>query len=198
MKKEIKSYLFILAGSILYALATVIFVFPHSLLLGGTSGISVILNEYLPFSPGTILVIINLSLIVVAFFVLGNEMATKTLVGSALTTVFIGWFEKLFDSDYLLVENVFLSAVIGASLIAVASGVMFYVKSSSGGTDIIAMIVRKFSNIDIGKSLLLTDFFIVIFGGFLSGKLIFVSSLAGLLIKTLGIDFVIDKILKNR
>ena len=198
MKKEIKSYLFILAGSILYALATVIFVFPHSLLLGGTSGISVILNEYLPFSPGTILVIINLSLIVVAFFVLGNEMATKTLVGSALTTVFIGWFEKLFDSDYLLVENVFLSAVIGASLIAVASGVMFYVKSSSGGTDIIAMIVRKFSNIDIGKSLLFTDFFIVIFGGFRSGKLIFVSSLAGLLIKTLGIDFVIDKILKNR
>ena len=193
-----RDLLLIFLGSILYALSTVLFIFPNSLLLGGTSGISVILNEYLPFSPGTILVIINLSLIVVAFFVLGNEMATKTLVGSALTTVFIGWFEMLFDSDYPLVENVFLSAVIGASLIAVASGVMFYVKSSSGGTDIIAMIVRKFSNIDIGKSLLLTDFFIVIFGGFLSGKLIFISSLAGLLIKTLGIDFVIDKILKKQ
>lgn len=197
MKKEIKNYLLILAGSVLYALATVLFIFPHSLLLGGTSGISVILNEYLPFSPGTILVIINLSLIVVAFFVLGNEMAVKTFVGSTLTTIFIGWFEKLFDADSPLVENVFLSAVMGAALIAVASGVMFYVKSSSGGTDIIALIVRKFSNIDIGKSLLLTDVLIVIFGGFLSGKLIFISSLAGLLIKTLGIDFVIDRIKKK-
>ncbi len=197
MKQEIKNYLLILAGAALYALATVIFIFPHSLLLGGTSGISVILNEYLPFSPGTILVIINFSLLIAAFFVLGKEMAVKTFVGSTLTTVFVGWFEKLFDMESPLVQNVFLSAVAGAVLIAVASGVMFFVKSSSGGTDIIALIVRKFSNINIGKCLLITDFLIVIFGGLLSGTVIFVSSFIGLLIKTFGIDFVIDKILNK-
>ena len=67
MKKEVLNYLFIIMGSILYAIATVVFIFPHSLLLGGTSGISVILNEYISFSPGTILVIINFSLLVAAF-----------------------------------------------------------------------------------------------------------------------------------
>lgn len=194
MKNAIKTYLLITIGSILYALATDLFIFPHKLLLGGTSGISVILEAWLPFSPGTILMIINFALILLAFFVLGSSMAIKTFVGSTLTTLFIGLFEPL--GMVAVIPNSFISAVIGAAIIAVASGVMFYVDSSSGGTDIIALIVQKYSSIDIGKSLLITDFLIVIAGGILSGYIIAISSFIGLLIKTLGIDLVIDLIKK--
>ena len=196
MKKEIFSYFMIILGSILYALSTVLFIFPHELLLGGTSGISVILKSFIPFSPGTILVLINFSLLVMAFFILGKEMAIKTFVGSTLTTVFVGLFEKIFVLDSALVSNIFLSAIIGAAVIAIASGIMFYVNSSSGGTDIIALIVRKYSDIDIGKSLLITDVLIVIVGGVISGYILLLSSFLGLLIKTLGIDFVIGTIKK--
>ena len=198
MKKEVLNYLFIIMGSILYAIATVVFIFPHSLLLGGTSGISVILNAYISFSPGTILVIINFSLLVAAFVVLGKDMAIKTFVGSTLTTAFVGVFEKIFYNSTILVSNIYVSAVLGASLIAIASGIMFYVKSSSGGTDIIALIVKKYSNINIGKALLITDFLIVIVGGLLSGYIILASSFIGLLIKTFGIDFVIEIINKSK
>ena len=197
MKKEISNYCFIVFGSFLYAVATVAFIFPHSLLLGGTSGISVILNAYIPFSPGVILVAINFMLIIAAFIVLGNEMAIKTFVGSALTTVFVGVFEKVFNGG-IIISNIYISAFVGATLIALASGIMFYVKSSSGGTDIIALIVQKYSNINIGRSLLITDFLIVIVGGILSGYTILVSSFIGLLIKTFGIDFVIKLIEKNK
>ncbi len=198
MKKEALNYFFIFIGSILYAIATVIFIFPHSLLLGGTSGISVILNEYISFSPGMILVIINFSLLIAAFVVLGKDMAIKTFVGSVLTTAFVGAFEKIFDNSTILVSNIYVSAVAGASMIAIASGIMFYVKSSSGGTDIIALIVKKYSNINIGKALLITDLLIVIVGGLLSGYIILASSFIGLLIKTFGIDFVIEIINKNK
>ena len=198
MKKEVLNYLLITIGSILYAIATVVFIFPHSLLLGGTSGISVILNEYISFSPGMILVIINFSLLVAAFVVLGKDMAIKTFVGSTLTTAFVGVFEKIFYNSTILVSNIYVSAVLGASVIAIASGIMFYVKSSSGGTDIIALIVKKYSNINIGKALLITDFLIVIVGGLLSGYIILASSFIGLLIKTFGIDFVIEIIRKMR
>lgn len=191
MKKELVNYALIVLGSLLYAFSTVLFIFPHSLLLGGTSGISVILNEYIPFSPGSILVIINLLLLITAFVVLGKEMAIKSTIGSMLTTVFVGLFEKVFIDCTILVENIFVSAIIGAALIAVASGVMFYVKSSSGGTDIIALIVKKYSKINIGKALLITDFLIVVIGGVLSGYIVMISSLIGLLIKTLGIDYII-------
>ena len=194
----IKEGLLIFLGSVLYAASTVLFIFPKSLLLGGTSGISVILERFLPFSPGIILMTINFLLIVLAFVILGKEMAAKTLIGSVLTTVFIGIFEKLFSFETPLIENEYLSAIVGAAIIAVASGIMFYVDSSSGGTDIIALIVKKYSSIQIGKALLITDVLIVVVGGILSGTTILISSFIGLLIKTLGIDFVISLIKRFR
>lgn len=189
-----KDYLLILTGSILYAISTVLFIFPNALLLGGTSGISVILESFLPFSPGTILMVINFSLIILAFAVLGKSMATKTLAGSVCTTVFIGVFETLLPFEQAIISNLYISAFVGAAVIAVASGIMFYVDSSSGGTDIIALIIKKFFNINIGKALLITDILIVLFGGVLSGIAILISSSLGLLVKTFGIDFVISYI----
>ena len=196
-KKLFLEYLLILIGSAVYALSTVIFIFPHSLLLGGTSGVSVILNSFISFSPGKILVAINILLIILAFIFLGKSMAIKTLVGSLLTTVFVGVFEELFAFSEPLVGSMLLSSVIGASLIALASGIMFYVDSSSGGTDIIALIIKKFSSLQIGKALLVTDVLIVIVGGALSGFDLFLCSFVGFLIKTLGIDAIISVIKKT-
>ena len=144
--------------------------------------------------------IINFLLIIVAFVVLGKDMGIKTFVGSTLTTVFVGVFEKILQFNEPIIQNPYLSAVIGALIIAIASGIMFYVGSSSGGTDVIALIIQKFSKVKIGKALLLTDVLIVIAGGLLSNYIILISSFLGLLVKTLGIDFVISQIikLKNR
>ena len=75
---------------------------------------------------------------------------------------------------------------------------MFFVDSSSGGTDIIALIVKKFSGIQIGKALLITDILIVLIGGWFLGITLLISSVVGLLVKTLGIDFVISIIKKFR
>lgn len=190
----LKELFLIFTGSVLYAASTVLFIFPHSLLLGGTSGISVILQAFLPFSAGSILMVINFSLIFLAFLLLGNAMAVKTLVGSTLTTLFIGIFEKVFVFQQILIGNPFLSALTGAGIIAVASGIMFYIDSSSGGTDIVALIVQKFSSIRIGRALLVTDILIVLIGGFLSGFPILTASFLGLIIKTFGIDFVIAQL----
>ena len=191
-------YFLILIGSILYAASTLLFIFPHKVLLGGTSGISVILESFLPFSPGTILMVMNFLVIVLAFVLLGRDMAVRTLVGSTLTTLAVGLLEKPLTLNHALISNPYLSALTGACIIAVASGIMFYVRSSSGGTDIIALIVQKFSKISIGKALLVTDVLIVIVGGLLSGIAIFIASAIGLLVKTFGIDFVIGQIKKHQ
>ena len=106
-------------------------------------------------------------------------------------------FEKLFPLSTPPIPYPVLSALVGAAIIAFASAIMFYVGSSSGGTDIIALIIKKFSDIQIGKALLLTDVLIVVFGGIVSGWSIAISSFIGLLVKTLGIDLII-RIIKNR
>jgi uncharacterized membrane-anchored protein YitT (DUF2179 family) len=188
MKKAIvRDAVFILLGSFLYGVSTHFFIFPKGILLGGTSGISVILSLVLPVSAGKISTVINLLLILVAFIVLGKGMAIKTFIGSALTTLFIGGFDLTVKLDSPIINNVLLSSVIGAFLIAVASTMLFKVDSSSGGTDIIALIIGKFSSLNLGIALLISDFIIVLSGFFLYAPDVAAASFIGYLIKTLGI-----------
>ena len=195
--KFIREYVFILIGSIIYALSTVLFVFNGRILLGGTTAISVMLSGFLPFLPGEIHVVLNTVLLIAALVILGKSMALKTLIGSIQTTIFTGLFERLFALDEPLVENILISAILGAGFIAIASGILFYVDSSSGGTDIVALVIKKFSEIRIGRALLVTDVLIVIIGGLTSSLDLFLCSVVGLLIKTLGTDLVI-KIIKTK
>ncbi len=172
-----------------------LFIFPHGLLLGGTSGISVILNHFAPaVSSGTILLIINFSLLVISFFALGKEMAVKTVVGSTLTTASVKLFEMLCSLSEPLISNMYVSAIVGALVIALSSGILFYVDSNSGGTDIVALIIKKYFRLHIGKALLATDFLIVVVGGAVSGLTLALASFIGLVLKTSGIDFTIDAI----
>ncbi len=188
MKKTVRDYLWIVFGSALYALAITLFLFPHDLVLGGTSGLSVILGRFLPLAEGDLLAILNMLLLVLAFLILGRQIAVRTLVGSTLTGLFASLFERIFTTETALIGAPALSAIAGAALIAVASAILFAVASSSGGTDVVALILRKFSSINIGRALLITDVLIVIAGGFLSGYIVLLYSAVGLVIKTLGID----------
>lgn len=200
-KLTLREFILITVGSLLYAVSTNLFIFPSGVVIGGTSGISVILTYVLDFSPGTIITVINITLILLAFLLLGKDMAIKTLVGSVLTTIFIGGLEKPLALPSPLIGSKLISALVGAAIIAIASGIMFYVDSSSGGTDIIALIVKKYSRIKIGRALLVTDILIVLGGGLLSGFRILVIFTAGFLVKVLGIDLVIqiiEKFLKKK
>lgn len=196
IKKEIQSYLWILLASILYGIGTSAFIFPSNITLGGTSGISVILTTFLKQSPGTIISVLNVLLIIMAIFLLGKDMAIRSFVGSTLTTIAITGCEILFQLDGPVIAAPYLSAAIGAAIIALASGIMFYCNASSGGTDIIALIVQKYRKIHIGKALLLTDILIMLCGGLILGPMILFSSFIGLMIKGFGVDFVIAQIIR--
>ena len=196
MKRQITVYSLITLAALLYGISTVLFIFPNNVLLGGTSGIALIASRWLEVSPGTVSVILNSSLIILAFIILGKGVAIRTFVGSALTTVFIGIFEPLFESVAPVVNNNYLAALIGAAIIALASCIMFYVDSSSGGTDIVALILKKYVDVNIGRALFITDVLIVIVGGIVSGVWIAIASVIGFLVKVLGIDAVIFVIRK--
>ena len=192
-----KTILSIAAGSILYAIGTCFFIFPHSITLGGTSGISVILNHFLELSSGKILSVINVCLLLLAFVLLGKSVAVKTVIGSLLTTAVIFLIDSTLTVNGPLIANIYLSGIVGAAIISLASALLFYVDSSSGGTDIIAMIVRKYSKINIGKALFITDILIVVMGALVFDLRLALASFVGFLIKTWGIDgiiLVLDKI----
>ena len=192
MRKAIRDGALITAGCFLYMAGICLFIFPHGLLLGGTGGISVILTHVLPFSPAAILSGINILLMVLALLLLGRRMAVRTMAGSFLTTVFISAFDTLFPSLTPPVGNIYLSAAVGAAVIAAAGALLFFVDASSGGTDIIALIIRKYKDIRIGRALLITDILIVLVGGAIGGTAILFASVPGFLIKGLGTDAVLS------
>lgn len=196
----LKTIAVIAAGSLIYAVALHFFIFPHNVLLGGTGGVSVLLNRFFPqLSPETYLVIINASLMVVALLTLGKNMVGKTMLGSLLTTAFTGMMDSI-PTACLADCNVFLSAIIGSVIVAIGSAVLFYIDSSSGGTDIIALIIKKYARVSIGKALLVADVLIVVVGILSFPWQVAVASVIGLLIKTFGIDLLIQgyrKLLKR-
>ena len=188
----LKTVAAIAAGSLIYAVALHYFIFPHDVLLGGTGGVSVLLNHYFPvLSAEAYLVIINVTLMLAAVVTLGKSMAGKTMLGSLFTTLFVGALDSACICRGPLVENVFLSAVLGAMTVAVGSTILFAVDSSSGGTDIVALIIKKYSRISIGKALLAADILIVVMGILSFHWTVAVASVVGLLIKTFGIDLLI-------
>lgn len=189
----LKTTVAIAAGSWIYAVALHFFVFSHGVLLGGTGGVSVLLSHYLPgLSAESYLVIINTLLMLVAVLTLGRNMAGKTMLGSLFTTLFVGVLDSAAFARTPLIENVFLSTIVGAGTVAIGSTMLFCVDSSSGGTDIIALIIKKYSRISIGRALLIADILIVLLGILSFDWTVAAASVMGLLIKTFGIDLLIQ------
>ena len=192
MKNFLKILLPVTLGSALYAAATQFFIFSNDLFLGGTSGLSVILSHFFPrFSSGQFLMFINIGLMVLALLILGKRMALGTMLGSTLTTVFIGFLDSAAPMEATLIASPVLAAIIGSMLIAIASAVLFLNDSSSGGTDIIALIIQKFSSIQIGTALMIADILIVVIGARVSPIGVAIGSVVGLIVKTRGIDIAI-------
>ena len=194
MRKTVAEYTAITLGGFLYALGVHFFIFAGDIVLGGTGGISVILEQFLPFSPNDIITVINLLLLLFAFLFLGRSMGMKTLVGTLATTLGI-WALGIFaDFSAPPIQNTLLAGAVGALIIAAASAILFSVDGSSGGTDILALIVRRYSGMNIGRALFFTDILIVAVGGFLLGAYGALCSALAFLIKVVGIELLVAAI----
>lgn len=196
--KTIRDYLILLLGSFLYAAATVCLVFPNSFSFGGTSGIGLILSGLVPISASTLTAMLNVILMVLAFVILGRQFAVRTFAGSAATTFFIWLLGKIPPLTALHTGFIPADLVIAVLIIALASALMFTVNGSSGGTDIVAMILSfKKPGLPVGRALVITDCIIVLATAFIMGWRAGLTSLIGLIIKGTLID-VLMKYLKKR
>jgi len=171
------------------------FKFPNNFSTGGVSGISVILGALLPnISTGELVLCINIALLVVGFLVFGRGFGIKTVYCSLLMSLSIYLLEKFVPMTAPLTTQPMLDLVFSVMFPAVGSAILFNCQGSTGGTDIVAMIFKKFTNLDIGKALFCTDFLIATAAGVVFGMETGLFSLLGLLAKALVVDNVIESI----
>lgn len=189
-----KEYLMCFGGALLVAVGVYFFKFPNNFSTGGVSGVSVILSGYFQISSAsTISTIINMALLLLGFVFLGHDCGIKTVIGTVTLSGALMLFEKLFPLNAPLTDQPFLELVYAIFFPAMGSAILFNCSGSTGGTDIVAMILKKHTSLNIGSALVVTDIGITL-GAFLFGAQAGLYSLLGLILKTAVIDTVIENI----
>lgn len=194
-KQNLKTFLLITFGTFIFAIGIYFFKFPNNFSTGGVSGISILLGRIFPsFSTADIMWIINIILLIVGFIILGRGFGVLTVYCSMLLSFLTWLFEKVIPLSKPLTDQPFLELCYGMMLPAVGSAILFNCNASSGGTDIVAMILKKYTSLDIGKALLVSDALIAFSATFVFDIRTGLFSLLGLAIKAFMVDSVIEGI----
>lgn len=188
-------YLILTAATLIMVIGVYVFKFPNNFSFGGVTGIAIVLSAVMPFSAGTINFVINMVLLGVGFAFLGRGFGIRTVYVSLLMSVGLSFLEKAFPMNRPLTNEPVLELIFAIGLPAFSSAILFNIGASSGGTDIIAMIMKKYAKMDnIGTPLFLVDLGITIMACFVFDIKTGIFSLTGLLAKSLVIDGVIENI----
>ncbi|MDU1540287.1 Uncharacterized BCR%2C YitT family COG1284 [uncultured Clostridium sp.] len=196
--KGLKEYAIVTIGVILVAIGIQYFFAPNNIAGGGLSGLALIINYYVPkLSIGTIIFLGNLILFAISFIVIGGDFGLKTIYASFMLSVVIEFMDKILKST-ALTTNLLAAVILGTLVTAIGLAMVFAINASTGGTDILAKILNKYTTFNIGISLLIVDLFVAIVGGFTFGLEKGIYSMMVIVLNGLLIDRVIEKIEKNR
>ncbi len=195
LSEEIRSYLLITAGSVIMAIGIYFFKFPNNFSTGGVSSLSIILGRLYPhITQAEYMMAANVLLLIVGLLIFGKTFAVKTVYSSLLLSAVTWLFERAYPMSGPLTDQKMLELVFAIGLTAIGSALIFNERASSGGTDIVAMILKKYSSLDIGKALLCSDFILASVSFLIFGIETGMFSLLGLALKAFVVDNVIDGI----
>lgn len=182
---------------VIIAIGVYFFKFPNNFAIGGVSGISVVLNALIPnLSTSNINLILNIVLIFVGLLFFGKDFGLKTAYASILLSLLIELLSVVVPMSKPLTSQPFLELIYAVVLPGIGGGILFNINASSGGTDIIAMIMRKYTSMDIGKSLLASDLLVTCLSIAIFGLETGLLALLGLFTKSILIDTTIESINK--
>lgn len=190
-----RDWLLITAGILVMCVGIYFFKFPNHFSTGGVTGISIVLGHYIPgMTPATFVTVINVTLLAVGFLVFGKGFGIRTVYASLLMSGILQLLEALIPMDRPMTSQPLMELMFAVGLPAVGSAILFNVGASSGGTDIIAMILRKYTSLNIGLALLCTDTVITLSACAAFGMETGLFSLMGLIVKALFVDLVMDNL----
>ena len=185
IKQEVIAYLLLIAGSALFAIGDVMFVNPYLMAPGGTYGISNVLNTLWPWKISFYAICMDIPLLLIGTWILGPKFGIKTIISTALIFLFTlilestwGYAPVIYDYSVGILENgsaqtvkfavaenvyryfipdYFLNTVVAGLIYGVAIGLIFRSGATSGGSDIISMIIHKYTKISLGTLVMIVD-----------------------------------------
>jgi uncharacterized membrane-anchored protein YitT (DUF2179 family) len=163
-KKWFISYSFIIIGSFILATGFVMFITPYKIIPGGVYGISIVLHYLFGTPVGLMALAFDIPLTILGIKILGPRFGFKTVLGFSLTAIFTDTLTYFWGSEPLVKGDALLSSIFGGVLLGVGIGLIFKAKATSGGSDIVAMMINKYTKIPLGLLMIYVDSFIVLLG----------------------------------
>ena len=194
-KQTLLDFLLITVGTLVSAVGIYFFKFPNHFSTGGVSGLSIILNGLFPAVKASYFVTgINIVLLAIGLIFIGKGFGIRTIYASLLLSFSLQALETFVPLQGSVTGEPMLDLCFSVLLPAAGSAVLFNVSASTGGTDIVAMILKNYTSLHIGTALFCVDFLIAASSGVVFGLPIALFSLLGLLAKALVVDNVIESI----
>lgn len=185
--------LVMIVGIFIMAVTYNIFLLHYNLVIGGTSGLAIIVKDIFEISPALFIFIVELFLLTISFFLLGAKTTGMTIIGSLLFPLFIsitsGFCSIL--AEKLVFDSMLIIALISGILFGIGSGLVYKMGYSTGGSDIIMQILNKYFSISSGVALFISNVAIIILGAFIFGLN---KSIYGIIIVVIN-SILVDKIM---
>lgn len=163
-KRWIINYTLIIIGAFILAAGFVLFITPYRIVPGGVYGVAIMIHYLIGSPVGLTALFMDVPLTIIGIKVLGPRFGYKTVVGFLLTAFFVDGLTYLYGSEPLVPDEPLLSAIFGGVFLGTGLGMIFKSKATSGGTDIIAMIISKHTHLPVGQLLIYVDSAIVLIG----------------------------------
>lgn len=191
-KSRVNEFLLMTVGTIIMAVGIYFFKFANNFAFGGLTGLAVLIAKTGVMSASDFNFVSNIVLLLLGFLVLGKGFGAKTCYCSILLSVSLSGLERIFPMSHPLTDQPVLELMFAVAIPAFGSALLFNIGASSGGTDIIAMIMKKYTGFDIGRALLLSDILIALCGFFIFGMETGLFSFLGLVLRSFMTDNFIE------
>jgi len=165
-KRWFIAYSLITVGAFIMAAGFVLFISPYKIVPGGVYGIAIILHHLFDFPVGLTAICFDIPITIIGTRILGPRFGVKTVVGFTLTAVFVDTLTLFWGDQPLVQDNGLLSSIYGGVLVGLGLGLIFKARATSGGSDVIAMIISRYNKMPPGQMIILVDSLVVIIGLF--------------------------------
>lgn len=198
MKSKPKNFSLLTISTLIMAVGIYFFKFANNFTFGGITGIAVLVAKFLPISASDFSFVVNILLLIIGWIVLGKSFAEKTAYSTILLSVSLSLLERIYPMSHPLTNEPLLELIFAILLPALGSAILFNIGASSGGTDVIAMILKKYTSVDIGKGLMISDLIFTLAGFLVFNVKTGLYSLLGLIMRSALIDNFIESFNRSK
>ena len=198
MKSKLKNFSLLTISTLIMAVGIYFFKFTNNFTFGGITGIAVLVAKFLPISASDFSFVVNILLLIIGWIVLGKSFAEKTAYSTILLSVSLSLLERIYPMSHPLTNEPLLELIFAILLPALGSAILFNIGASSGGTDVIAMILKKYTSVDIGQGLMISDLIFTLAGFLVFNVKTGLYSLFGLIMRSALIDNFIESFNRSK